>query len=332
VAPTAALPEAARWTEAMLTGLEPSEHDFQEFKGSLFLADGDQIVSGFQAALSRQASAFANGAGGRIFIGIDDAGRIDGGVPVGLKGGGTRAWLEDVLTTSVDPPLRAFNVYEVRGAGSGPSRIRSGHAVYVLEIDPSEDAPHQALDHRYYLRIAGKSRPMGHVHLQDILQRTRHPKATLVRIDPWGEPERLTDDPRGPKTMVCFHTLLGNLGRNLAHHVGVEVTLPRVVVNSEARARTLEQSGTTLTQRPGELVFFRYYPIPLFPGQETSFQRFWVALHAGNIERWLGAKPPVMRWRVFADDAPPREGVVTLTRFAHVRRELARWTPAPPPP
>jgi len=312
----------------MLEALEPSEHDFQEFKGALFLADGRQIVSGFTAALSRQVSAFANGAGGRIFLGLDDQGRIDGGLPVDLKGGGTRAWLEDILTTSVDPPLRRFNVYEVRQAesvGRKRSRIRSGCAVYVLDIGASEDAPHQAVDHRYYLRIAGKSRPMGHVHIQDVLQRTRHPKVALVRVDPWGDPERVTDDPRGPKTMLCFHTLLGNLGRNLAHHVGVEVTLPRVLVNSEARARTLEQPGTSLTQRPGELVYFRYYPIPLFPGQEISFQRFWVAVHAGNVDRWRQKDGPCMRWRVFADDAPPRDGLVPLARFASTRKELERW-------
>src|SRR5687768_13905658 len=160
-------PDVDQWTEAMLAALEPQEHDFQEFKGSLFLADGTTIVSGFIQALSRQLSAFANGAGGRLFLGLDDTGRIDGGIPVDLKGGGTRAWLEDVIPGSVDPPLRRFNVYEV-GAPTGlrrRSRIRPNCAVYVIDVPPSEDAPHQAVDHRYYLRIAGKSRPMGHVHV-----------------------------------------------------------------------------------------------------------------------------------------------------------------------
>ncbi|MSP72106.1 MAG: ATP-binding protein [Myxococcales bacterium] len=309
----------------MLAALEPSEHDFQEFKGSLYLADGRIIVSGFAAALSRQVSAFANGAGGRLFLGLDDHGRIDGGLPTDLKGGGTRAWLEDVIPASVDPALRAFNVYEIQPA-VGPrwrSLILPGHAVYVIDIQPSEDAPHQALDHRYYLRIAGKSRPMGHVHVQDVLQRTRHPKVSLTRIDPFGQAEPDETDPRGPRTMLCFQATIANLGKNLAHHVGLELTLPRPLVNSVCRMKMLEQPGTSLTQRAGELVFFRYYPIPLFPGQDISFQRFYLAAHQGNLGRFQSEAGTTVRWRIFADDAPPRSGAVCLAKTSIVRHASA---------
>ncbi len=315
------------WTEAMLAALEPSEHDFQEFKGTLFLADGQTIVSGFVNNLSRQVSAFSNGAGGRLFLGLDDSGKIDGGVPTNLKNNGTRAWLEDVIPGCVDPPLRRFNVYEVPAPSPHARRrslIRPGCAVYVLDIPPSEDAPHQALDHRYYLRIAGKSRPMGHVHVQDVLQRTRHPKVNITRVDPYGTAEMDEQDPRGPKAILCFQTTLTNLGRNLAHHVGVELAIPRPLVNSECRARLLEQPGTSLNQRPGELIFFHYYPIPLFPGQDIYFQRIWVAVHAGNAERWSHPEACMLRWRIFADDAPPRDGTAPLMKFALVRRAL-RW-------
>ena len=33
-----------RWTEAMLRGLEPHEHDFQEFKGTAWLVAEDGAV------------------------------------------------------------------------------------------------------------------------------------------------------------------------------------------------------------------------------------------------------------------------------------------------
>jgi hypothetical protein len=36
-------------------------------------------------------------------------------------------------------------------------------------------------------------------------------------------------------------------------------------------------------------------------------------------------KERVGRWRVFADDAPPRDGLVPLARFASTRKELERW-------
>lgn len=310
------------WSESMLEDLEPSEHDFQEFKGARFIADGTRIVSDFTAALSKQISAFANGAGGHIFLGVDDDGLVDGGVRVDLKGGGTRSWLEDVLPSSVDPPLQRFNVFEVpRPAEGGRSRILPDHAVYVLHVPSSEEAPHQAVDRRYYLRIAGKSRPMGHVHILDVLRRTRHPRVDITRVSPYGDPVFATDDPRGPKVMVCFQAFVSNRGRNLARHVGAEVILPRPVVNSEVRELILEEDGIHLTQRPGQLDFFRYHPYPLFPGQEIFFIRFWVSLHAANAAMVRSGQAAV-EWRVYADDAPAHIGRRELRRFSMVRGAL----------
>lgn len=169
--------EEERWSEARLEALEPHEHDFQEFKGAAWVMAKGETSSTFVFALSKQVSAFVNGAGGRLFIGLDDDGKVDGGVPTDLRGG-TREWLEDVVPGCVDPPVRSCNVFEV--APDGPdSAILPGHAVYVVELPSSDHAPHQAKDHRYYLRIAGKSRPMGHVHVQDVLRRVRHPVVRL---------------------------------------------------------------------------------------------------------------------------------------------------------
>lgn len=316
--------DGPRWTEAALEALPGSEHDFREFKSSLVASRGRIVATGVRESLSRQVSAFSNGAGGTLFIGIDDDGRIDGGVPIDLKGGGTRAWLEDVIPGTVDPPLKQFNVFEVRSGSPRrrPSRIRPGHGVYVIEIPSSEDAPHQALDKRYYLRIAGKSRPMGHLNVEDVMRRTRHPRVDITRVGPYGGPEYDEDDPRGPKAIVCFQVFIGNLGRNLAHHVGAELHLPRPLVNNDVRARVLDDPEIRLTQRPGELIFFRYHPIPLFPGQEIFLQKLWVTVHAGNLDRYrCGA---LLRWRVYADDAKATEGSVNLRKFAVTRRAI-KW-------
>lgn len=312
-------PHTPRWTEAALQSIDPNEYDYQEFKGRLWLSKDREVVGGFLHMLSKQVSAFSNGAGGRLFIGIDDSGEIDGGVPVDLKGGGTRSWLEDVVPGAVDPKLKKFNVYEVRGEGTD-SAILPGHAVYIIEIDASEDAPHQAYDHRYYLRIAGKSRPMGHIHIEDVLRRTRHPRVRLSRLGPYGEAEYIDTDPRGPKAQLCFRAFLINEGRNLAHHVGAEIVLPRPLVNSDVRDRILAQDGVVLTQDPGQLTFFRYHPTPLFPTQTVYLLQFWVAIHGNNYAQVQDGAS--IHWTVYADDAPPHQGELPLARFKVVRRAL----------
>lgn len=313
--------DTPRWTEDMLDALDPNEYDFQEFKGSLWLSRDKKVVGSFLAVLSKQISAFANGAGGRVFLGLDDEGRIDGGVPVDLKSGGTRSWLEDVIPGTVEPALRVFNVFEVVPR-AGESHIHPGHAVYVIDVPASPDAPHQAHDHRYYLRIAGKSRPMGHIHVEDVLRRTRHPRVRIERIGPFGEPEQVDTDPRGPKVLLCFRAFIENHGRTLAQHVGAEVILPRPMVNSEVRLRMLDQPGLQLTQEPGTLTFFKYQPVPLFPGQKVELLRFWVSLHGNNYEQ-VERNDAMIRWRIYADDALPSEGQVPFARYKVVRRALA---------
>lgn len=311
-----------RWTEAALSALGPDEYDFQEYKGSALVSQKGTINGELMTALSKQLSAFANGAGGRILLGLDDQGQIDGGVPTSLKQGGTRSWLEDLIPGLVDPPLASFNVHEVLG-GAPDSAIQPGHAVYVLEVPSSELAPHQALDHRYYLRIAGKSRPMGHLHLQDVLRRTRNPDVHLLRLTPYGPAERLTNDPRGPKVMVALKAQIANRGRTLAHHVGLELVMPRPVVNREVRRRTLEDSNVQLTQRPGTVSFFRYHPQPVFPGQELTFLTTWIAVHAGNLAAIRSGDAEILA-RVYADDAPVREFRRPIGSIG-VLREESQW-------
>jgi hypothetical protein len=327
-----------RWTEVMLLGLEPHEHDFQEFKGAGWVVGPDGDVAGdFTFALSKQVSAFVNGAGGRLFLGIDDFGHIDGGVTTKLKGGGTRAWLEDVVPMAVDPPLRRCNVFEVT-SDDPASRIRPGHAVYVVDLPASEDAPHQAKDHRYYLRIAGKSRPMGHLHVQDVLRRTRHPRLALSRLGPYGELEPYEGDPRGPQVLLQFRALIANAGRSMAHHVGLELQVPRPLAGSEVRRRMKESEDVLHTQTPGLMTFFRHHPTPLFPGQIVYAGSVWVSVHLNN--RAAVRDGAVLGWTVYADDAEPLRGSAPLAQYQIVQRALA-WleehTPDPsaskrPPP
>ena len=309
------------WTEAMLEALEPHEHDFQEFKGSPWMvADDGDIQDHFLIALSKQVSAFANGAGGRLFIGLDDHGVVDGGVPTNLRGG-TRAWLEDVAPHVVDPPLQQCNVFEVGYPEEPtPTRVHRGRAVYVVDIPASSHAPHQSKDHRYYLRIAGKSRPMGHVHVQDVLRRTQHPEIVLSRIGPYGEPEADGTDPRGPQAFVQLRVFLANRSRRLATHVGVEIILPRPFAGSEVRRRMRANGECQYSQTPGDVTFFRYHGMPIFPSQESYAVSLWTCIHGRNLA--LLRAGATVRWRIYADDAAPVTGERALGTFQVVQTAM----------
>ena len=310
------------WNRAVLERLGTDEHDFREFKGAAFVWRDGGISSDLQHELSRQISAFANGGGGQLFLGVDDNGRVDEGIPTNIKGGGTRSWLEDMIPGLVDPPLKRFNVFEI-GADLGfPGSPAAGRAVYVIDMPTSDDAPHMARDHRYYLRIAGKSRPMGHVHLQDIALRVRRPDVSVTRMAPYGEPEML-DHPLGPLALVGIRALVANQGRRMARHVGLELIVPRALVNREVRERMLAAPNAHVTHRPTDFVFFRYHGLPLFPGQEVFAWQLWLAFHRGNVA--LANGELAIGWRVYADDAA-REGSLDVSGLLAVRRAVAAVT------
>ncbi len=204
-------------------------------------------------------------------------------------------------------------MFEVLGDGRADSRIGVGHAVYVVEIPASENAPHQAMDHRYYLRIAGKSRPMGHVHVQDVLRRTRHPVVTLSRLGPYGPADVDESDPRGPQAFVQLRAFLANQSRRMANHVGIELLVPRPFAGTEVRRRMRENAETHYSQTPGQVTFFRYHAMPIFPSQEIYALSVWVCVHSRNLS--LLRAGATLDWVVYADDAEPIRG----------RRELASF-------
>lgn len=310
------------WNRAVLERLGTDEHDFREFKGTAFVWRDGSISSDLQHELSRQISAFANGGGGQLFLGVDDNGRVDEGIPTNIKGGGTRSWLEDMIPGLVDPPLKRFNVFEIGADPAFPGVPVAGRAVYVIDMPTSDDAPHMARDHRYYLRIAGKSRPMGHVHLQDIALRVRRPDVSVTRLAPYGEPEML-NHPLGPLALVGIRALVANQGRRMARHVGLELIVPRALVNREVRERMLAAPNAHVTHRPTDFVFFRYHGLPLFPGQEVFAWQLWLAFHRGNAAL-AGSELPI-GWRVYADDAS-REGSLDVSGLQAVRRAVAAVT------
>ncbi|MEE2786224.1 MAG: ATP-binding protein [Myxococcota bacterium] len=311
-----------RWTEQMLEALEPHEHDFQEFKSSgWILRSPRELQPDFMYYLSKQVSAFVNGSGGLLFIGLNDDGRVDGGVPTDLKGGGTRAWLEDLVSACVDPPIPRCNIFEVGPATQENSKIKEGHAVFVVELPASQEAPHQAKDHRYYLRIAGKSRPMGHLHIQDVLRRTFHPNVGLSRFGPYGDAEFDVDDPRGPRAFIQFRGFVTNRGRTLARHVGLEFDIPRPFAGREVRRRMMEKGEAHYTQSPGRLTYFHYHPSPLFPSQEIYGMSVWVCIHGRNLVH-VDANAGV-NWTIYADDANPMHGSSRLGQFQVIQRAAA---------
>jgi hypothetical protein len=306
------------------------EDDKLERKGSRML---DLTLPGVKESdvkneLAKQLSAFANMGGGRILYGVTDDGQVDnGGISSLIKGGRSpKDWLESVIPTLTDYEITGVNVYSI-SAQSPSSRIQEGKSIFVVDVPDSERAPHQSKrDLRYYVRMGGSSRPAPHKLIEDIRNRAIHPNLNVVHSEVLRVHVQRVPHTLKAQVELGVRLTLKNLGRVKANNACIFVEhgvlriqpfdLPLVVKNRAA-------SGGVYW----ELLH------PVYPEMEFTHD---LTCQLGVEKRLL---PPsgstavlcyegtdkelddaTLRWRIFADSAPPESGSFQLVTPSVVAR------------
>lgn len=164
---------------------EWTENDLQAFVDggipeSLYLdyKDSRALSRDKTNEISKDISAFANSAGGRLIYGISER-KIEGmgAVPDKIDGGVTDAkvtkeWLEQIILSTISPRIQSVKIKEITLASSGRA--------YVVDIEQAVSmAPHQASDKKYYRRLNFSSEPMHDYEIRDILHRGQKPQPFL---------------------------------------------------------------------------------------------------------------------------------------------------------
>lgn len=152
------------WTEADLHDLTSGETDEYEFKSSRI------GINDMMKEIQVAASAFWNSGGGVLIIGLDDKGRIDGGIDERVGRQRLRDWVDRVIS-HVEPKGPYF-VKTIASEGE-PSNIEADKVVLVIAYGESNNAPHMAPDKRYYVRAGAHSDPAGHFLVEAIRARRR---------------------------------------------------------------------------------------------------------------------------------------------------------------
>ncbi len=210
------------WDEEYVLNLPPGEHDWVEFKGarSLDFSIPNVKIDNVIDELSKQLSAFANSGGGTIVYGIKDSPSIpreidNGGVSLNLKNRSTKEWLEDIIPNIVEYLLTDFNLYVIIKSNIS-SKITEDKGIILISISDSDKAPHQARDKKYYARVGGKSRPIGHRLVMDIVGRSQNPKMKLLF---WFEKDE-------EEKIVSLYLFCQNSGKVYAQYVNGFLYLP----------------------------------------------------------------------------------------------------------
>jgi hypothetical protein len=341
----------SEWDEQYVLSLPVGEFDWLEIKSRRALDLTLQKEETVKNILSKALSAFANSGGGRIVYGVgnpkpgDPLAVDDGGVNLVTKQPTTREWLEDVIPHLVDPPLTAFNVFAVTGT-SAQSQIDTGRAVFIVDVGDSHRAPHQATDHIYYVRVAGKSRPASHQMVADIFGRRQYPLIDVevmmvLPVEPSSE-ESAESQGIVPELGVGYShefkliVTATNNGRVYAQYVNCILRIPRFftpTVHFQDIPNVTTEGGDEcvvwyVENTRGQLFLldrFLHNKIP------EAGQHDYVPILPGRSLRWvltLRLDAPLshpitwadyeISWQVYADNAPVRSGGVFLTRIKRI--------------
>lgn len=291
------LADISGWDENYVIGLPNGEYDWIDFKSSQWC----DLRQGCLDHLSKYVSAFANFDGGYLVIGVSDPQpgqplHIDGGISLGLKPD-LKGWFEDILPRLVDPPISKLNVHLI--ANTEHSLVQPGNALVVIHILPSQSAPHQASDHKYYTRIGSKLNPLGHQAILDIFGRKRNP---VIKTEIF-----IHFSAGGQQPHVQWRVT--NLSDVFVRYVLSRINIPSVVDQVRISFDDCPQIfSEDRKSSVWQLVGFNPIVQPLFP-RGTVTRKFPFNV----VEPDMGdPDPPHISYITYADHMPPVEGTIGI--------------------
>lgn len=175
-------------TDDLLEIIPENENREWEYKEARIFDKGN-FGSFKSQKLGKIVSSFANSGGGYLLLGKRDKENVFEPVPNQEGRTAMEDHLSMVISQSVTPHLRDFEIYRLPITGTNGS-------VLLVKFDDSPVAPHQSVsDTNYYYRLSGHSVPAPHFHLE--LLRNRFTKSVIEIEDIYIEWEDAKMYPNG---------------------------------------------------------------------------------------------------------------------------------------
>ncbi len=307
-----------------------------EFKACAALKD----TSGSEKReIAKDVSAMANASGGIIVYGVNEKTNAQPFEIVGFDAADVTKLIDrvrDVLNYHVQPKVH-FRILQVALGDA------NGRSVIVVEIPRAELEPHQ-VDGRYYCRRQTSNLPMSHDEVRESFFRARHPEITLeISLQ---EINAIYRSSSKVEVICGYSVTIKNVGRVAAKEYRLRLYCPRDVftlfpptieekyLKSEADCQVL--SSSKFVHDPGMVDYV--VNATLFPGESLSAsQTKELTLECNSIctesrrirEEFsvVGLTPSddSIKWEIFADNALPKSGTVTLDDLiplSHIKEQV----------
>jgi hypothetical protein len=169
--------------------------------------------------------------------------------------------------------------------------------------------------YKYYKRFNFESVPMEHYEIMDVLNRVMHPKVIASFSAAGRTPQEGYDAQR--RAIVQLDIRLRNVGNRLAERVAVQFWIPD---GYNLRGQLGQAEVSPLLKNGIKHRTFIYYHrqshgiYPLFPNAEQKVfdgNSFYISLDLFENKE-SDSKSEYISWQVYADNAPPEEGQISM--------------------
>ena len=275
----------------------------------------DNLSSTVRCELVKDVTAFANGGGGTLIVGVAEGRDAQRSIATGFEPV-TNAkvsveQLTSIIKSNTDPVFGAFHISVLSHAAG---------RVFVIQIEQADTAHQNRLDQRYYQRTGVISEPMYDFAIRDVMNRHTRPLVTLDfqieviqrALDLQLQVLRVVPSITNSGTLTARHWALSvDLPANVAKIGTLHIGMPmrhkgNVKLNGLEYQRVELHSGPTPNNPAGTL---------LLPGQTRR-----LTLDGGFAEMDLNVNKearlfmernsPALRWSFFLDDAPRKDGEI----------------------
>lgn len=305
------------------------ESNTLDYKAAGALANTDRKKN----ELAKDVSAFANSNGGMIIYGIkeyDDLGKSH--LPEKLdpiqRDQISKEWLEQVISTRIQPKIEKVEIFPITISES------ENTVVYVVVVSKSTTA-HQASDNKYYRRYNFQSEPMQDYEIRDVMNRTSYPSIELEfeivtrHLETEPPPDwfarGVSSTLRTRSTMNTLKIYAKNKGSVYANYVNYYVFMNKHFLKPEETEylKTFREGDYDMVEFYGEntirdVMGVRPSGMGYSPEYGPSrFDPILPGMHSRSEEIKLradisGFKDSYISWKVYADNATPKEGRVKV--------------------
>ncbi len=301
-----------------------------EFKAAEALGKSDSK----KKEITKDVSAMANSAGGRLIYGIKELQRPSQHIPQTIdpidRRQFSKEWLERVIST-IRPRIPDVLISSIQLASADHD------VAYVVDV-PQATTAHQATDYRYYRRYNFESTMMSDHEIRDVMGRRQNPRIVIefeLVADNYDDSKRSIKQIPPDDLLLSLRIRARNDGPVLAKYINGNIYFPVGMIEERDRNsyKAVFENGVDFLEIPfdneyRDFVNFessgRLVPrpifgpgrfVPLLPGTERELQSVDIL----DRERSMGVS---LQWIVHADNAPKESGSVLLDHIP-IRKKMA---------